>query len=72
MNEVRIMLASGKKALVAKHNEKGMAIVITYDPPGSVMPRMLQGDFTTFEKAEQAIREYLGQFDTPPQAKSKE
>jgi hypothetical protein len=72
MNEVKVMLASGKKALVARHNEKGTGIVISYEPPGSVMPRVLQGSFTTFERAKQAIQEYIGQFEGTPAAKSKE
>lgn len=59
MTEIRHPLASGKKSLVVTHNDNASAIIIKYDPPGSQLPRMLSGDFTTFEKASAACREYL-------------
>ncbi len=62
MNEVRIMMKSGKKALVAAHSKDGLGIVVSYYPAGGHLPRQLQGRFTTLEKAEQAIREYLSIF----------
>lgn len=62
MEQNRHMMASGKKALVSMNNEKASAIVIKYDPPGSQLPAVLSGDFTTFEKANAAIRQYLNQF----------
>lgn len=62
MNEVKIMMKSGKKALVAAPSKDGLGIVINYDPAGGQLPRSLQGRFTTLEKAAQAIREYLSIF----------
>lgn len=62
MTEVRRLMASGKKTLVATHNDNASAIIVKYDPAGSVLPKALSGDFTTFEKATQAIDKYLRQF----------
>ena len=62
MNEVKMMMKSGKKALIASHNEDGLGITIRYEPAGGQLPRALQGRFTTLEKAEQAIKEYLSIF----------
>lgn len=62
MNEIRVMLKSGKKALVAAHNKDGLGITVTYDPAGGQLPRMLMGRFTTLEKAHQAIKDYLSNF----------
>ena len=62
MNEVRHMMASGKKALVAVNNESNSAIIIKYDPPGSQLPAILKGEYTNFEKASAAIQQYLNQF----------
>ncbi len=57
MNEVRYPI--GKKHLVAVHNDSASAIVIKYDPPGGTFPKALMGDFTTFEKAGETIKEYI-------------
>ena len=62
MHEVRHTMASGKKALIAVNNDQASAIIVKYDPPGSQLPAVLKGDFTTFEKADSAIRQYLNQF----------
>ena len=62
MTEQRYPMASGKKTLVATHNENASAIIVKYDPAGSVLPKALSGEFTTFEKAGQAIKIYLSQF----------
>ena len=58
-------MASGKKSLVAQHTKCAQAIEIVYEPAGSVMPKELTGRFTTFEKAGQAIEQYLNQFKKP-------
>ena len=62
MAESRHMMASGKKELVARHTKNAQAIEIVYDPAGSVMPKELTSEFTTFEKADEAIQRYLNQF----------
>lgn len=62
MNEIRIMLKSGKKALVAAHNKDGLGVTVTYDPAGGQLPRTLMGRFTNLEKAQQAIKEYLSHY----------
>lgn len=70
MAEHRHMMASGKKELVARHTKDAQAIEIVYDPAGSVMPKELVSTFTTFEKADQAIQQYLNQFKKPAQKKA--
>lgn len=60
--EQRFPMASGKKELVARHTADAQSIEIVYDPAGSVLPNMLKGRFTTFEKAGQAITAYQNQF----------
>lgn len=62
MTEQRYPMASGKKTLVVTHNEDASALIVKYDPAGSVLPRELSGTFTTFEKAGQACKQYLRKF----------